>query len=304
MSESNALEAGATDDDEEEPIADIPEECPPTLPGWVTTFADLMSLLMCFFVMLVSMSTIELTTYKKMVQSVYNELGAGSLRATPTEQISTDGSTTQQEATQENPWSELRDQLKDEISAGKIEIEEDGDQVKIQLLQAITFGPGSSTLKRSFKSIAKRMRNVLSRTTGRITVVGHTDDRPIKSRRFRSNWELASARAVSVVAEMTKGTGLDANRFLVRSYGSTKPRVPNDTAENRAKNRRIALIVNRKEEGTEKKQVTKRKGSKERRFLLINNKNYNSISNEAMKQFLEKLQSTKPAPKTLPKKGQ
>ena len=171
------------------------------------------------------------------------------------------------------------------------------------MLQAITFGPGSATLKRSFKPIAKRMRNVLSHTTGRITVVGHTDDRPIKSKRFRSNWELASARSVSVVAEITKGTGLDAKRFFVRSYGSTKPRVPNDTAENRAKNRRIALIVKRQEKG-DKPKLSKRKGKQERRSLLINYKNYDTISDEAMKQFLEKSGNKKEPAKTSPKKSQ
>ena len=239
----------------------------------------------------------ELTTYKQMVQSVYTELGAGSMESPPidTDQPTTEGTISQDAKSQKDPWSQLRDQLKDEISAGKIEIEEDGDQIKIQLLQAITFGPGSSTLKRSFRPIAKRMRNVLSHTTGRITVVGHTDDRPIKSKRFRSNWELASARAVSVVTAMTKGTGLDANRFFVRSYGSTRPRVPNDTAENRTKNRRIALIVKRNED--KKVMIKKNSRSKERKSLLINNKNYDSISDEAMKQFLEKTKNKKPPPK-------
>jgi len=103
---------------------------------------------------------------------------------------------------------------------------------------------------------------------------------------------------------MTKGTGLDGKRFFVRSYGSTKPRVPNDTADNRAKNRRISLIVNRKEEGEKVIKSSKGKRSQERKFLLINNRNYDTISDEAMKQFLENQKSKKPSSKTSPKRRQ
>ena len=300
-------------DQEREPVdsgdagpADSPEKA--GAPTWIVTFSDLMSLLMCFFVMLLSMSTVDVDKFKAMLQGLDEGLNTKQSRMDPSRDVNTITreqllSSLRSQKQQITDVAKLRRLLKRMIMDRQVELLIRENQIVIRILQGGSFQAGKAELKKGFMPVAKKLRKALGSIEGAITVTGHTDDRPIKSKRFRSNWELASARSVSVVAEITKGTGLDAKRFFVRSYGSTKPRVPNDTAENRAKNRRIALIVKRQEKG-DKPKLSKRKGKQERKSLLINYKNYDTISDEAMKQFLEKSRNKKEPTKTSPKKSQ
>ena len=247
-------------------------------PGWVTTFADLMSLLMCFFVMLVSMASVERTTFAKMASSVKDGLGGGKAEIAEESKTSIDVKIESKKNDKQDPATKLSQDLVEEIQDGQVEIDADGDALKIQLLQSATFGAGSDKLKKSFKPIAEKLKQTLSKTKGTITVVGHTDDQPIKSRKFRSNWELASSRAGSVIASLAGGKKLSIDRFSIRSYGSSKPRVPNDTAENRALNRRISIIVQKT--GKSKQDPAADKS------MVINSENVDSISSEKLMNFL------------------
>ena len=247
-------------------------------PGWVTTFADLMSLLMCFFVMLVSMASVERTTFAKMAQSVSEGLGGGKAEILEESKTSIDVKLESKKNDKQDPATKLSQDLVNEIQDGQVEIDADGDALKIQLLQSATFGAGSDKLKKTFKPIAEKLKRTLSKTTGTITVVGHTDDQPIKSRRFRSNWELASSRAGSVIQALSGSKKLPIERFSIRSYGASKPRVPNDSAENRALNRRISIIVQKT--GTSKVDAAASKS------MVINSGNVDNISSDELMDFL------------------
>lgn len=246
-------------------------------PGWVTTFADLMSLLMCFFVMLVSMASIELTTFAKMATSVKQELGGGKAEILEESKTTIDVKIESEKNDKQDPATKLSQDLVHEIQDGQIEIDADGDALKIQLLQSATFGAGSDKLKKTFKPIGEKLKRQLRRTKGEITVVGHTDDQQIKSKRFRSNWELASARAGSVIAALSGGKNLPITRFSIRSYGASKPRVPNDTPENRALNRRISIIVQKSGASVKKKPGE---------AMVINSDNVEGISAEKLMKHL------------------
>jgi chemotaxis protein MotB len=76
-----------------------------------------------------------------------------------------------------------------------------------------------------------------------LTIEGHTDDVPIHTRLFRSNWELSTARASAVIAFLIEALGFDPTRLSAAGYGEFHPRVPNDTAENRARNRRVDIVI-------------------------------------------------------------
>ena len=78
---------------------------------------------------------------------------------------------------------------------------------------------------------------------GRIKVQGHTDNIPINSARFRSNWELSSARAVSVAHQLMRGDYIDQDRFEVTGFADTRPLAPNDNPDNRARNRRVEVVI-------------------------------------------------------------
>ncbi|MEE2961539.1 MAG: OmpA family protein [Myxococcota bacterium] len=255
-------------------------------PGWVTTFADLMSLLMCFFVMLCASATVEKKTYQEMVESMVNELGGQPETIENIEDLKEVLENIEVEKVPD-PSAKLKEDLSKEVEAGRIEIEEDGETIKIRLLQSVTFTSGSATLKRSFKKVAKKLRATLKKTDGKITIIGHTDNRPIKSRRFRSNWELASARAVSVLNALVEKT-LPSARFAVRSFGDTQPRVSNDTAKNRAKNRRITIVLNQNDTALIKP------GDLDARAFIIHANNVDDVSGLQIKEHLKNLAEQAP----------
>jgi len=133
--------------------------------------------------------------------------------------------------------------LSREVKNGQVEIETKGAKIVIRVKEKGSFPSGSATLRPSFIPIMARIREVLVEIKGIYTVEGHSDNVPIKTARFRSNWELSSSRAVSVAHELMIGEYLDERRFSVMGYGDTRPLVPNDNPENRSRNRRVEIVV-------------------------------------------------------------
>jgi len=130
-----------------------------------------------------------------------------------------------------------------EIKAGSVDVETEGQKIIIRVREKASFGSGRAELKEAFRPLLDKVAKIIKGSEGQIVVAGHTDNLPIYTQRFRSNWELSSARAVSVVHEMMLATDIPSNRFLVEGYADTRPMVPNNSAENRAKNRRVEIIL-------------------------------------------------------------
>ncbi len=130
-----------------------------------------------------------------------------------------------------------------EIKAGSIDVETAGKKIIIRVREKASFGSGRAELKGSFRPILAKVAKILNGSEGKIIVAGHTDNIPIYTERFRSNWELSSARAVSVAHEMMLATKIPSNRFLIQGFADTEPMAPNDTPANRAKNRRVEIIL-------------------------------------------------------------
>ncbi len=130
-----------------------------------------------------------------------------------------------------------------EIKAGSVDVELEGQKIIIRVREKASFGSGQAELKGTFRPLLAKVAKILKNSEGKIVVAGHTDNLPIYTERFRSNWELSSARAVSVVHEMMLATDMPADRFLVEGYADTRPVAPNDSAANRAKNRRVEIIL-------------------------------------------------------------
>lgn len=263
------------------------------VPAWVMTFADLMTLLLCFFVLLLSFSEMDLEKYKQVAGSmkfafgvqrevkaddvpkgtsiIAQEFSAG--RPVPTvinevRQSTTDDTKQTLEFT--DAYSEeqggepeagrdeapaggagqtqadaerLLQALAAEIEQGLIQVETEGARIRIRIREKGSFPSGAATLKGGFTPVLAKLRQALAVVEGRVVVAGHTDDLPIKTERFRSNWELAAARAVTVVHELLEGAPLDERRFVVEGHGESHPLVPNDSPENRAMNRRVELTI-------------------------------------------------------------
>jgi chemotaxis protein MotB len=147
----------------------------------------------------------------------------------------------------------ILDALSEEIENGMIELEVQDRRLILRIKEKSSFPSGKADLMDQFKPVLVKMGKAISVTKGMIAVSGHTDDRPISTSRFRSNWELASSRAVTVLHELILTSGLPADRFQVQGYADTRPVDSNEIAEGRARNRRVevTLIYGEDRESTE-----------------------------------------------------
>lgn len=136
----------------------------------------------------------------------------------------------------------LREFLQPEIEKKLVEVNEYPGQITIKLAHSGLFASGTDRISDQFKHVLRRIGDALLTTNGDILVVGHTDNIPIFTARFPSNWHLSEARAKSVVKQLSGSSEL-ISRMRAEGRGDTEPLVPNDTKENRAKNRRVEIIL-------------------------------------------------------------
>lgn len=249
------------------------------------TFADLMSLLMCFFVLLLSFSEIDAMKFKQIAGELSKAFGVqreipaleiplgtspifdkfspappeptlvNEIRQTTTDQqpqLQTLKSSTEQameaaaaEESLEASASRIREVLEDAIDDGRITVEKDQDQhrIVIRIEEKGSFPSGSAELTWEFEGLLLEMAKVLADMPGELTVEGHTDDIPIRTSRFYSNWDLSAARSAAVANVLLATGDVTPTRLAVKGLADTKPRVPNTSAENRAKNRRVEIII-------------------------------------------------------------
>ncbi|MBW9256292.1 MAG: type VI secretion system protein TssL, long form [Candidatus Thiodiazotropha sp. (ex. Lucinisca nassula)] len=275
-------------------MADECPKCPEGLPPWLATFADLMSLLMCFFVLLLSFAEVDAQRFKKMAESmkdafgvqreipaveivkgtsvIMQEFSPGKPEPSPIEDIRQMTSDLEQEFLDRESKDandvdeakaamqaelerevqaqaeELQEMLESEISDGLIDVETESTNIIIRIQEKGSFPSGRANLNPDFFEVISKITEVIATTPGKIIVAGHTDNIPISTRRFRSNWELSSARAVTVVHAMLSNASIEEERFLIQGYADSQPLVDNETAENRAQNRRVELVIRRGED--------------------------------------------------------
>jgi chemotaxis protein MotB len=137
----------------------------------------------------------------------------------------------------------LAEQLEEQIEDGALELEALGQQITIRVRENGSFSSGSAFLQPQFKPIIQRIGALLNNVPGIITISGHTDNQRISSELYRSNWDLSAQRAVAVAHEMVKVKDFDEDRLVVEGRADTQPLVPNDTVENRRRNRRVEIAI-------------------------------------------------------------
>ena len=133
--------------------------------------------------------------------------------------------------------------LEPEIRQGLVDIQTQGNRILLRINEKGSFPSGSAIAEGDFIPVLNKLRKSLSEIEGKIIVAGHTDNIPIKTARFRSNWELSAARAVTVTHELLAMDTLPPERFIVEGHGDAHPMVANDTPENRALNRRVEITI-------------------------------------------------------------
>ena len=162
------------------------------------------------------------------------------------ERQSSDSKKDIQEKTKKAEFSEdqLRVALKQEIGKGLAEVQREKDRVVVTVGSAGAFSSGSAKLTKQARAIMQKIATVSGKGAGQINVSGHTDDVPlIFGGQYRDNWDLAAARASSVVQELSKSGTIPSDKLRAISFGETKPIEQNDTKQGREKNRRIEIEI-------------------------------------------------------------
>ncbi len=140
-------------------------------------------------------------------------------------------------------YSSLIEELEGEVESGKIEIQKLRGQLQVRALDRILFASGSADLKPDGRAVLKKLAaQILKIPDQRVRVEGHTDDVPISTGRFPSNWELSASRAATVVRAFEEA-GLDSKRLEAIGFGPNRPIEDNATAEGRSRNRRIEIVL-------------------------------------------------------------
>ena len=143
----------------------------------------------------------------------------------------------------------IASQLENEIAQGQVELETVGKKIIIRIQQRGAFRSGSDYIEDKFLPVIDKIRNVLVTVPGLISVEGHTDDIPVGGGPFRTNWTLSAARAAAFAEELFIAPEMDESRFQIVGHADTQPLVANDSPEARARNRRVEIIILRKQPG-------------------------------------------------------
>ena len=262
------------------------EEDKPGIPAWVVTFADLMSLLMCFFVLLLSFSEIDAAKFKQIAgelskafgvqrevpvteipmgtSPIFDKFSPGIPEPTPVDNVRQQTSeadpqldtlrTEQQSTIARQVEQTTREQievslealaqvLEQELKEGRVQLEHDRRHVIIRVEEKGSFPSGSADMTLGFEDALLRIAGVLAELPGEITIEGHTDNVPISTPRFRSNWDLSAARASSVANALLADQTVGPERIRVQGYADTRPRASNEWPDTRLLNRRVEIIL-------------------------------------------------------------
>ncbi|MFZ5352074.1 MAG: OmpA family protein [Bacillota bacterium] len=232
-----------------------PEEGKKGAPEWLATYGDMMTLLLCFFVLLFAMSSIDAQKFEALVQSLSGAIGvldSGStvqlqpmINSYPNDSPIEDEDEYKQ-AAEEEELDELKQQIEEFLEENQLqdsivlEINERG--LLVRFLDKVLFDSGKADLRPEALEIMNMVAELLNENSRNIRIEGHTDNRPINTARFPSNWELSTQRACNVLKYLIQKNVLP-ERLAPTGYADTKPIDTNDTPEGRQNNRRVDIII-------------------------------------------------------------
>ena len=222
--------------------------------GWLTTFNDLVTLLMVFFVLLFSMSSIntdKIIAFQHALQSGLGILKEGKMASVsikdpqPIKDMSHIGTQAEGLRSPDNEVLETltADVLQDLESELGIQVTLCNQGVRLVFENRVLFEFGKAAIHPEGFAFLDKIATLLKKVPDTVRVEGHTDNVPIHTKRFPSNWELSVARAVNVVKYFAGVGNINPRRLSAVGYGESRPLGPNDTPSNRAKNRRVEILL-------------------------------------------------------------
>lgn len=214
-------------------------------PAWMVTYGDLMTLLLCFFVLLLSFSSIEMAEFQKALGSLQGALGV--LPKHESALIQFDPIIPQlsdfQKRRVQKVVSELRNIASRQGMKDQIAVEETKDGILIRIDSPVLYNSGTAELKKTSFPILLKIIEMINSWPNIIRIEGHTDNLPINTSKYPSNWELSTSRAISVLKYILNNSDIEPQRLSAVGYGEFRPILPNNSQENRAKNRRVEIYI-------------------------------------------------------------
>jgi chemotaxis protein MotB len=200
------------------------------------TYSDLITLLLGLFIILYAISNIDSSKYKSVVAAFDTYFGRQAVIQTKPEQkfINT-----------------VKDRLSDELNklieqynySNSIQLEENEKGITIHILEDILFGPGNSEINSVSKIVLKRLANVIKDFPNDIRIEGHTDNVPISTQKYPSNWHLSVDRALNTAYYLIKYEGIPPEKVSIVGYSEYHPIASNESPATRAKNRRVDIVI-------------------------------------------------------------
>ncbi len=226
---------------------------------WLVSYADFITLLFAFFVVMYALSTVNEGKYRVLSDSMvsaFRNIQANSstqipiVVAPPIALAQKPSQATRQQDVEKqvrrdkmrNVAKELLEVMAPLIEQGKVRVIETSRGVTIEINDSILFSPGQALLQPVSSKAMRAIAQVLAPTDFPITIEGHTDNVPINNVQFPSNWELSAVRATTVL-RLFSDSGVAAERLTAIGYADTRPVEPNVLADGRARNRRVTILI-------------------------------------------------------------
>ena len=245
---------------------------------WLLTYADLITLLLIFFIIMYVMSIQDIVKFKSVAQSlnmalagggqsIMGEAPASSLipgqqgyQAKYNKDKSKSGSEDKKRKSESETMAEIKQKIEQMAKAAgletKVTVTQTERGVTISIIDKLLFSSGEASLSPSAHSLLQKIGSIISVSQQYMRVEGHTDNQPISSFPYPSNWELSAARATNVVRMFIEESGITPERLSAVGYGEYRPIASNATEEGRMANRRVEIVLldskfNRSEAGAE-----------------------------------------------------
>lgn len=211
---------------------------------YLITYADLITLLLGLFIILYAISKIDLEKYQQMMNVMENVFGN---RTETVQQPTGKNGTSYQGGVENSPMPELKSKLKSLINTynygNSFSLEENERGLTVRIQESIIFPSGSAELNENFKGVLTKLGRILKNIPNDIRIEGHTDNVPINTPQYPSNWHLSVDRALNTAYYLIKDSGMNQDKVSIVGYSEYKPIADNNTAEGRAKNRRVDIVI-------------------------------------------------------------
>ncbi len=221
-------------------------------PEWVVSYGDMMSLLLCFFILLFAFSSVDALKFQAVLLSLKGSFGVmeggmttnqGDLTGGADVMPSDSGLMELEPAPETVTAAEVESALAEAGLTGTVQLVEEQRGMVIRFVDSTLFESGKAGLTPKAMDILDKTAGIITGMDNLVRIEGHTDNRPINTAQFPSNWELSTARATTVIRHFVEVHRIAPERLAAAGYGEYYPIAPNDTAANRALNRRIDIVI-------------------------------------------------------------